>query len=147
MSDINNEQKNYRSYIRTFCGSFLDPEHPLDGRLSSKTDSPAPLTNVVETKDEYELEIALPGYKKEDIDIKVENDVLKIKGECHFKKRPVIKKFFRKEFGLESFDFSLLLPENVQDDAIVAEYDNGLLSIRIPKSSEPVLATKKILID
>ena len=145
--DINNEQKNYRSYVRTFCGSFLDPEHPLDSRMFSKSDSPLPPTNVVETKDEYLLEIALPGYQKQNIEINVENDVLMIKGQCKLSKLPTIRKFFRKEFGNESFEFSLLLPENVQDDAIEAEYDNGLLRIHVPKSVEPVLATKKIKIN
>jgi len=144
--DINNEQKNYRSYIRTFCGSFLDPEHPLDSRMFNKSDSPLPPTNVVETKDEYLLEIALPGYRKENIEIKVENDVLMLKGECRAENLPTIKKFFRKEFSNESFEFSLLLPENVQDDAIEAEYINGLLCIHVPKSEEPVLATKRIRI-
>ena len=145
--DINNEQKNYRSYVRTFCGSFLDPEHPLDRRMFSKSDSPLPPTNVVETKDEYLLEIALPGFQKEDIEINVENDVLMIKGQCKTIKLPTVRKFFRKEFANESFEFSLLLPENVQDDAIEAEYDNGFLSIHIPKSDEPVLATKRININ
>lgn len=145
--DINNEQKNYRSYVRTFCGSFLDPEHPLDSRMFSKSDSPLPPTNVVETKDEYLLEIALPGYQKQDIEINVENDVLIIKGQCKLNKLPTIRKFFRKEFGNDAFEFSLLLPENVHDDAIEAEYDNGLLCIHIPKSEEPVLATKKIIIN
>ena len=145
--DINNEQKNYRSYVRTFCGSFLDPEHPLDSRMFSKSDLPLPPTNVVETKDEYLLEIALPGYQKQDIEINVENDVLIIKGQSKPNNLPTIRKFFRKEFGNESFEFSLLLPENVQVAVIEAEYENGLLCIHIPKSEEPVLATKRIKIN
>lgn len=93
-----------------------------------------PSVNVKETDNEFKMEIAAPGMDKSDFNIEVEEGLLKLKAEKkeeHEEKDG--EKFLRREFSYSSFERSFTLPENVNADKIEANYDNGVLTLSIPK--------------
>ena len=144
-SESKSEYSSYHSYMRTVCGSFQDIAHP--DPLSKNLQQPncTPPTNVVETDKFYLIEMAIPGYHKEELHVRVDEDVLSVDAKP-LHRLDCIRLMHREEFGKTAFSCSLLLPENVQDNKISAEYDSGVLHIKIPKSRKPVLATKEIFI-
>lgn len=91
--------------------------------------------NVMEEDETYVLELAVPGYKKEDFSIKVEENVLTIASEKKVDDEVKSSKYTRREFRYESFSRSFSLPEGLVDDAkISAEYVDGILNVKIPKT-------------
>lgn len=102
-----------------------------------------PATNVVETEKEYKVELAIPGFKKEDVKIKLENNILTVSAENKEEKSQTDKKFTRKEFSYNSFSRSYTLPEAADNDKIGARYENGLLKMDIAKKEGAVTPKEK----
>ena len=96
-----------------------------------------PSVNVKETDNEFKLEIAAPGLKKEDFKLNLENNVLTIASEKEENTEEKDNGYARKEFSYYSFSRSFTLPEKVVDaEKIEAKYENGVLEILIPKREE-----------
>ena len=95
-----------------------------------------PAVNVRETEDGYFLELAAPGLVKEDFNISVEKDALVISSEKETTSETEEGKVRRKEFNYSSFKRSFTLPKSVDKNAIKASYDNGVLSLVLPKKEE-----------
>ncbi len=93
-----------------------------------------PSVNVSETKNNFQLELAAPGLKKEDFNIRIENDVLMISCEHESDVKKEEKEFTRREYNYSSFSRSFSLPENVLKDKIEATYNEGILKLLLPKS-------------
>ena len=104
----------------------------------SSTNTTLPAVNVKETDDEYTLEVAAPGMKKDDFKINLENNQLTISSEL--KKEKENKKediFTRREFSYQSFLRSFSIPENVvEGEKITAKYSDGILTVKLPKREE-----------
>ena len=94
------------------------------------------LVNVKDTEAAYIIDVAAPGFKKEDISIKVENNLLTVKAEQKTEEEVKEQKFTRKEFNFSSFNRSFTLPKTVDADKIAASYENGILSVTLPKKEE-----------
>lgn len=111
----------------------------------AKSNSSAPALNIVETDKEYIVEIAAPGVTKDDFCVTVDkHDQLIVtvesrNNEEHNKRG----KFLRREFAYSQFQQTLILPENVNKDAIRATQSNGVLTITIPKDHATVAAEPK----
>ena len=94
--------------------------------------------NVKENDEEYEIEVAAPGMKKNDFKINLDNNQLTISSEI--KKEDSTKEidqYTRREFSYQSFQRSFTLPNNVVDgDKIAAKYTDGILTIKLPKRDE-----------
>jgi HSP20 family protein len=95
-----------------------------------------PKVNIHETKDAYFVDMAVPGLKKTDFQIDLENQLLSISTELEESKEQENVHFTRREFGYSSFKRSFSLPETVNEDAIKAKYQDGVLSIHLPKKEE-----------
>jgi HSP20 family protein len=93
-----------------------------------------PATNVVEEKDYYLIEVAIPGFVKEDVSIKVENGSIKISAEKKDTKEDT--KYLRREFGVYKFERSFKLADTINQQNISAEVINGMLNIVLPKVEE-----------
>lgn len=106
--------------------------------LSARRDNFVPSIDISETDDTFLISAELPGMKKEDIDISLENGRLSISGERSFEKEEKNKKFHRVETKYGSFERSFQLPDNVDENSISASYENGLLNITIEKSEQEV---------
>jgi HSP20 family protein len=94
-----------------------------------------PAVNIRETDDNYEVEMAAPGMKKEDFKIELDNNVLTISSEKSEEREENGKeKYSRKEFSYQSFQRSFTLPKEVVDEErIEAHYKEGVLHLFIPK--------------
>ena len=103
-----------------------------------------PAANIAETDKEYSIDLAVPGFKKEDFKVKVDKDILTISAETKSETSEEKKEYSRREYNYSSFSRSFRLPDNVKDDAIGAKYDNGILKLTLPKSNVQVTATKEI---
>lgn len=96
-----------------------------------------PATNVLSFDDRYELEVALPGFNKEDIEIKIDNGLLTIS--ANEKTEEDVKVNYRlREFNYSGFKKSFTLPDSANPAKIKASLKKGLLQIVIPKKEEAI---------
>lgn len=100
-----------------------------------------PELNVYETDKEFKITVALPGMRKEDIDISFENNTITISGERELKEENGTK-YHRIESRFGKFERSLPLPNVIDEENITANYENGVLTVTVPKLKEK--AGKKI---
>lgn len=104
----------------------------------STTQANATSVNIAETDDAYLMEVAAPGMKKEDFNIKVEDKVLTISATKETKKEEKSEspKYLRREFSYSNFSRGFQLGDEVDVDSIKATYDHGILHVSIPKKEE-----------
>ena len=95
-----------------------------------------PPIDLTEVEGEYVLRADLPGLTQEDIDIQVKDDVLTISGERQSEHHDNGEGFYRVERSFGRFARSLDLPTGVDATSVSAEFDNGVLEVRIPKPKE-----------
>lgn len=96
----------------------------------------APLVDICETDEEITVTSEMPGMKKEDVKISVQDNVLTLKGEKKQEIDEKEKNFHRVERSYGVFERSFSLPSSVQTDKIKASYKDGVLTITLPKSEE-----------
>ena len=95
-----------------------------------------PAVNIKENENNYIVEMASPGMKKEDFKINLEDDVLSISAEIESKTEEKGEQFTRKEFSFSSFKRDFTLPETADTEKITANYFDGILNITIAKKEE-----------
>ena len=93
----------------------------------------SPAVDIVETENELVLKADLPDLKLEDIDVRVENQTLAIKGERRFEEDSTEKGYHRIERSYGSFMRSFAVPNSVDTEKVSADYKNGVLTIKLPK--------------
>lgn len=95
-----------------------------------------PKVNIRETEEGYTVEMAVPGFKKDNFNISVENDQLMISAEVEQDNEEKNEEFTRREFGYASFQRTFVLPESVDGEKIKANYADGILNVQLPKKEE-----------
>ena len=116
----------------------------------TKNHSATPAVNIMENENAYHVEVAVPGLKKEDINVRIDENghmIITVDTQKGKEEETQKGKYIRREFSCTQFRQTLLLPENIDEAKIEAKYESGLLAIAIPKkktaeSTEP----KKIAI-
>ena len=96
----------------------------------------APKVNIKESTDAFTLEMAVPGFKKSDFVIDLENETLLVSAEIKTEQEESKDNYTRKEFGYASFKRTFILPDTIEGDKIEATYVDGILSLSIPKKEE-----------
>ena len=96
----------------------------------------SPAVDIYETEHELVVKADLPEVEENDLDVRVENNILTIHGERKFEKKVNEDNYLRVERAYGSFSRSFSLANTVNTDAIKAEYRNGVLTLRIPKREE-----------
>ena len=96
----------------------------------------SPSVDIYENKEHIVLEAELPGMKREDFDLSVENNVITLRGERHFEKKDESDNYHRVERAYGSFTRSFTLPNTVTAEGATAEYSNGVLRVALPKREE-----------
>ena len=122
-----------RLFDDTFFNDFL---MPIERRMGNWF----PAIDVHETDGKYLVDVDLPGIKKEDIHVSIENGILTVKGETKTEeKEEKDGKLIRHERHMGSYIRQLTVGENVAPDAIEAKFKNGVLSLELKKveTSEP----------
>lgn len=105
-----------------------------------------PSMNIKENNENFEIDLAAPGFNKKDFEITIENGILHIFAEKKIKKEEKEEDFTRKEFSYNSFSRSFTLPDNVNDeDDINAKYKNGILKLTLAKLHEDEIKHKRII--
>ncbi|HVT57573.1 MAG TPA: Hsp20/alpha crystallin family protein [Thermoanaerobaculia bacterium] len=95
-----------------------------------------PPVDIQETEDAYRLQAELPGMTKDDIQITLENNVLRVSGERKFEKDTKKENYHRIERSYGSFVRSFVLPLQVSPDKVEAAFENGVLSVTVPKAEQ-----------
>ncbi len=120
----------------TTFGNLLD--NFFDDRFQGGTQQVdfTPTVDISETDKAFEIQLAIPGVKKSEVDISVENDQLTISGERTMESESNEKNFHSRESYFGTFSRSFTLPEIVNVDKIDAKQENGILSILLPKDEK-----------
>ena len=109
-------------------------------RRSDDNDSPSavwsPSTDLVETDDDFRLHLDVPGMTKDDITINLQNRTLTVSGERSSERTDENEEFVRVERAFGTFHRTFTLPDTVDADHIEATYDDGVLTINVPKTEE-----------
>src|SRR2546427_8993761 len=96
----------------------------------------SPSVDIYENKDQIVLEAELPGMKREDFDLSVENNVITLRGARHFEKKDETDNYHRVERAYGSFLRSFTLPNTVSAEGATADYRNSVLRVTLPKRAE-----------
>lgn len=104
----------------------------------------SPAVDIVETNNEYNIKAEIPGVKKEDVKVSVENGLLTIRGERKLEKEEKDKRYHRVERFYGTFTRSFSLPENVDETKVLAEFKDGMLNVHLPKSEKTKMRSVEI---
>ena len=96
----------------------------------------APLVDIVEDEHEYLIKAELPEVKKEEVKVTVQDGVLTLAGERKFVKEEKDKKYHRVERAYGSFVRSFSLPEDADENKVMADFKDGVLQVHLPKSEK-----------
>ena len=124
-----------------------DPFHELDSFLASQPKMTAAFsTDIIDNGDSYTLNAELPGFSKENIKLDIEDDRLNISAERKSEEEENKPNYIRRERFYGSFRRSFEL-NGIDTDKITAAYNDGILSVTLPKVVEVAPATRSIAID
>jgi HSP20 family protein len=124
-----------------FRRSLFTPEPVSSGGMTRKI---MPAVDVVESEKAYEVAAELPGMDEKNIEIKVVNGILTMKGEKQEQKEEKKKDYYLQERSFGSFERSFEVPESVDADKIEARFKKGVLTLTLPKKAEAQKPAKKI---
>ena len=96
-----------------------------------------PAVNVIENKDVYEMQLAIPGYTKDEVKLSIENNTLTISAEYEQKEESA--SYSRREFRKTSFERSFTLPRSIDQEKVEASFENGILNIKLPRKGDLVI--------
>jgi len=140
---FNNGQKNYavNPFLNDVFGSIIN-----DTFLNDKLVSRTPGVNIIETENEFHIELAAPGLKKEDFKINLDKNTLSVSTEKKDEKVEEGKKISKREYNYNGFVRSFTLPETVDHSKIDAEYVDGILKLTVAKREEAKFQTREIAV-
>jgi HSP20 family protein len=137
-----NGQKNYpvNPFFNDVFDSILN-----DTFIGDKLISRVPAVNIAENENEFHIELAAPGLKKEDFKINLDKNVLSVSAD---KKVENVEgtKFSKREYNYTSFTRSFTLPETVDHSKINAEYTDGVLILTVAKREEAKFQSREIAV-
>jgi len=119
-----------------FAAEPLFRRGPMQGTM--------PVVDVVESEKAYEITAELPGMDEKNIEVKVADGILTIKGEKQEEKEEKKRGYYLQERHFGSFERSFEVPESVDPDKIDATFKNGVLTLTLPKKAEAQKPSKKI---
>lgn len=124
-------------YPSVFDRFFDNDLFDWSNRNYSNTNTTLPSVNIKESNDAFEVEVAAPGFNKNDFRIELNHDLLTISSEKEIENETKDDQVFSlREFSYQSFSRSFTLPNTADSEKIGARYENGILRIVIPKKEE-----------
>jgi HSP20 family protein len=129
----------YRPSTDLVGSMFEDMLRPLSGwggRMAAMGMLRAPEADVVETEGEIRVLVELPGMRAEDVELDLENNILTISGEKREERREGNDTWHLSERRYGKFSRSFVLPRDVEQERIAARFEDGVLSVTIPKSEQ-----------
>jgi len=117
-----------------------------DSRLNDRFINKIPAVNIAETENEFHIELAVPGLKKEDFKISLDKNVLSVSAEKKTENVDESKKYSKREYSYNSFVRSFTLPETADHAKIDAQYNDGVLSLSVAKKEEAKFQPREIAV-
>ncbi len=134
-----------RDLFPTMFREFLDRDI-FDAANAGFNDSTMPAVNIKEGKDDFVVEVAAPGMKKDDFKIELDNNILVISSEKEERKEENKEgQYTRQEFSYHSFKRTFTLPSTIDEKDIKANYNHGILNIVLPKREEAKEKPKRMI--
>ena len=120
-----------------FFDNFLSRRWPrlLDLGSPGGLETGFPKVDIIDHDNEIEVQAALPGVKKEDLDVSINNHMITIRASTKEEKKEE-GKYFRREITRGEFQRTLSLPENVDNEQVTASFKDGILKVTIPKTEK-----------
>lgn len=144
----NNKTKSYNMYnvMRTLSPLFSDRDPFFRSMLSdTNARNSVPAVNIRETDQAFELQVELPGFTREQIQLKVEKDILTLSAEAKKESEETKGHWHRREFGYSSFRRSFQLPQTIIQEQIKAKHTDGVLYLTLPKKSVQQTENKTVI--
>ena len=135
-----NGQKNHA--VNPFFSDVFD-SILNDSFLNDRSSNRVPAVNIAETENEFQIELAAPGLKKEDFKINLDKNVLSVSSEKKVENVEEGKKFSKREYSYNAFTRSFTLPETADHANISAEYTDGILKLNVAKREEAKFQSEK----
>jgi HSP20 family protein len=126
----------FDDFFRGVPTRFTGAEAPFGGAM--------PRVDVSETDNEYEVTAELPGLEENDINLQLANNVLTIRGEKKSEREEKDKNYYLSERSFGSFQRSIPLPTEVEEDQVQASFKSGVLTVRLPKTERAKSQAKRI---
>jgi HSP20 family protein len=117
-----------------------------DSFIGDKLVARVPAVNIAENDNEFHIELAVPGLKKEDFKINLDKNILTVSAEKKSENAEETKKFSKREYSYNSFVRSFTLPDSVDHSKIEADYTDGILKLTIAKREEAKFQSREIAI-
>jgi HSP20 family protein len=131
--------------LNTFFDDFFNRDL-FDWNSQSVTNTTIPKVNILETADEFRVEMAAPGMSKDNFRVELDNDMLTISSEVkHEENLPDDQHYTRREYSYQSFRRSFHLPDSIDNEHIKARYEQGVLRLVIPKKEEAKRKPSRII--
>lgn len=139
---------NTNKVLKSTYNDLIDSFFYSDQFLSKSSINRVPAVNIFEDENEFTIEIAAPGLKKEDFKINLEKDQLCVSAlnVDSLNENNSVKKINRREFNFSDFTKTFTLPETVDSNKINAEYKDGILLIQISKKEDLKIQAREISI-
>ena len=133
------KEKKMRNLVRKHQGNEIFPNtfnDFFDALQDNWNQNYSPRMNLLETEDNYELQVESPGMKKEDVNILFEDNILTISGEKKTDSKEENSRYHINEICYGKFSRSFELPAHIDSDKIDAKWNEGVLNVTIPKSEK-----------
>ena len=145
ISPFEEMEKRFEEFFRrpfSMLGPSLFPaiRMPELGEISAKVD-------IFEEGNDVVVKAELPGMKKDDLEVNLTDDTITVSGEKKKEEKIEKKDYYRVERSYGSFTRSFRLPKEVQSDKAKANFKDGVLEIRVPKTEEAMKKEKKVTIE
>ena len=117
-----------------------------DSFLNEKLATRTPAVNIAESENEFEVQLAVPGLKKEDLKINLDKNVLSVSADKKTESADENKKITKREYSFNSFTRSFTLPQSADSSKIEADYVDGVLTLIIAKKEEAKFQSREIAV-
>ena len=111
----------------------------FDNDWMERANATAPAINVIESENDYKIELAAPGMTKKDFNVHIDEDnnlVIAMEKKEQKKEEKKNSRYLRREFSYSKFQQTMILPNDVEKDKITAQVEDGVLTVDIPKRNE-----------
>lgn len=134
---MNLVRRNYSPFISDIFDNLIERSDNFERKCSS------PAVNIIENKDFFQVDVAVPGIDKKNIKINLEKNLLSISSEAEEKNESEKVNFTHKEFSYSKFCRTFSVPKSVDSNKIEAKFEKGVLNIILPKKEEEKIEINK----
>ena len=133
--------------MRDLWSRFFNETIPETYRqLPALPELKVPAVDIIDKKEHFLVKAEVPGYKREELEVSVEGDILTLKGETKSEKKEEKKNYQYRETSIGSFSRSLRLSSKIDNKGIKASLKDGILTMELPKLPEDVLSKIEIAV-